>query len=64
MLLKDVFIRRGIGFLEPKCVVMKGHQTQDREACQDYEFMRGLRLRLGYAIGLWFVLQVILTLYF
>jgi len=47
MLLKDVLIRRGIAFLEPKCVVMKGHQAADLEALQDRDFARDLRLRLG-----------------
>jgi len=47
MLLKDVLVRRGIAFLEPKCVVMKGHQTEDRELLQAADFARGLRLRLG-----------------
>ena len=50
MLLKDVFIRRGVGFLEPRCIELKGHQTEDRQANQDFDFVRGLCVRLGYAI--------------
>lgn len=47
MLLKDVMIRRGIAFLEPENVVMKGHKTEEREANQDSDFVRALRRRLG-----------------
>ncbi|OCH94365.1 hypothetical protein OBBRIDRAFT_823487 [Obba rivulosa] len=47
MLLKNVPVRRGVAFLEPKCVVMKGHYNADREALQDVEFARSLRQRLG-----------------
>lgn len=47
LLLKNVVIRRGIAFLEPTTVILKGHQTQDREATQDIDFVRGLRLRMG-----------------
>ncbi|KAJ7475952.1 hypothetical protein FB451DRAFT_1033545 [Mycena latifolia] len=48
LVLKNVFIRRGIAFLEPACVTFKGHQTEDREALQEADFARGLRSRLGY----------------
>jgi hypothetical protein len=48
MVLKDVFLRRGIAFLEPACVTLKGHQTEDREALQEADFARGLRHKLGY----------------
>ncbi|KAJ6609219.1 hypothetical protein B0H10DRAFT_2226079 [Mycena sp. CBHHK59/15] len=47
MILKDVLIRRGMAFLEPRCVTMKGYQTEDREALQESDFARGLRFRLG-----------------
>ncbi|KAJ7773414.1 hypothetical protein B0H16DRAFT_148641 [Mycena metata] len=47
MVLKDVLVRRGIAFLEPACVTMKGFQTEDREAMQQADFARGLRHRLG-----------------
>ena len=47
MLLKNVFIRRGIAWLEPANVVLKGYQTEERQAMQDEDFVRGLRVRLG-----------------
>ncbi|KAJ7126877.1 hypothetical protein C8R44DRAFT_873998 [Mycena epipterygia] len=47
LVLRNVFIRRGIAFLEPACVTLKGHQTEDREALQEADFARGLRHRLG-----------------
>ncbi|KAJ7227301.1 hypothetical protein GGX14DRAFT_629307 [Mycena pura] len=47
MVLKNVFVRRGIAFLEPACVTFKGYQTEDREALQQADFARGLRCRLG-----------------
>jgi RecQ-mediated genome instability protein 1 len=50
MLLKDVLIRRGIGFLEPNCVVMKGYQTSDHDEFREVNFARSLRLRLGWVI--------------
>lgn len=48
LVLKDVLVRRGMAFLDPKCVTLKGHQTEDREALQEADFARGLRHRLGY----------------
>lgn len=49
MLLKNVLIRRGIAFLEPATVdIYVGSQTEEREAVQDRDFARGLRVRLGY----------------
>lgn len=48
MLLKDVFIRRGIAWLEPKNVILKGYQTPERQDMQDRDFVRGLNIRLGY----------------
>ncbi|KAF8653611.1 hypothetical protein AX16_003855 [Volvariella volvacea WC 439] len=49
MLIKDVMVRRGIAFLEPKCVVMKGPPsvTPESEARHAMEFARSLRRRLG-----------------
>ncbi|CCM01393.1 uncharacterized protein FIBRA_03444 [Fibroporia radiculosa] len=47
MILKNVPIRKGVAFLEPKCIVMKGHQVTDLEAFQERDFARGLRFRLG-----------------
>ncbi|KAJ7274290.1 hypothetical protein B0H12DRAFT_1319303 [Mycena haematopus] len=47
MVLKDVLIRRGMAFLEPACVTLRGHQTEDREVLQEADFARGLRHRLG-----------------
>ncbi|KAJ6513139.1 hypothetical protein C8R45DRAFT_335577 [Mycena sanguinolenta] len=47
MVLKDVLVRRGMAFLEPACVTLKGHQTEDREAMQEADFARWLRHRLG-----------------
>ena len=47
MLLKNVPIRRGIAWLEPANTVLKGYQTEERQAVQDEDFIRGLRVRLG-----------------
>ncbi|KAI0951277.1 hypothetical protein AcW1_008360 [Taiwanofungus camphoratus] len=47
MILKDVCVRKGLAFLEPKSVIMKGHQNADLNAMQDRDFARSLRLRLG-----------------
>ncbi|KAF8071838.1 hypothetical protein FPV67DRAFT_1667295 [Lyophyllum atratum] len=47
MILKDVRINRGIAFLEPKCVVMLGHKTDEREDNRQADFARGLRARMG-----------------
>ncbi len=52
MLLKDVRIQNGIAFLEPAKVVMKGWKTEELEEVQDADFVRSLRLRLGYVSGL------------
>ena len=48
MILKNVPVRRGIAFLEPKCVVIKGHHVADLDALQDCNFARALRERLRY----------------
>ncbi|KAG1804983.1 uncharacterized protein HD556DRAFT_1327705 [Suillus plorans] len=47
ILLKDVHIRRGVIFLEPQTIELKGHQTEDHEVMQDEIFLRSLRRRLG-----------------
>ncbi|KAI0091295.1 hypothetical protein BDY19DRAFT_696571 [Irpex rosettiformis] len=47
--LKDVLIRRGIAFLEPSKITLKGFQTEDRQSMQDADFVRGLKERLGVA---------------
>jgi hypothetical protein len=47
MVLKDVPIRRGIAFLEPSNVVMKGYLTEELDANREAGFARGLRMRLG-----------------
>ncbi|KAG8747782.1 hypothetical protein FRC12_013988 [Ceratobasidium sp. 428] len=44
--LKDVNVRRGIVFLEPNGIQIKGYQTEELEQNQDRDFMRGLRLRM------------------
>ncbi|KAI0784602.1 hypothetical protein C8Q75DRAFT_779580 [Abortiporus biennis] len=47
MQLKDVFIRQGIAFLEPRSVVMKGHKTAERDEDRDKDFVNSLKDRLG-----------------
>ncbi|KAG8865187.1 hypothetical protein FRB96_000077 [Tulasnella sp. 330] len=48
ILIKNVMIRRGIAFLEPANVeIYVGSQTEEREAVQDRDFARSLRVRLG-----------------
>ncbi|KAF5382007.1 hypothetical protein D9615_004446 [Tricholomella constricta] len=47
MLLKDVRINRGIAFLAPKCVVMMGHKTDERDENRPADFAKGLRVRMG-----------------
>ncbi|KAF8515420.1 hypothetical protein BU17DRAFT_51754 [Hysterangium stoloniferum] len=49
MILKDVPIRRGIAFLEPSNVELKGYLTEELEVNREADFARGLRMRLGYA---------------
>lgn len=48
MQLKDVLVRKGIAFLDPKNIFHKGYQTEDRVATQDRDFVRSLRVRMGY----------------
>lgn len=47
LMLKDVFIRRGIAWLEPKNIILKGYETQERQEAQDADFVRGLNKRLN-----------------
>ncbi|RDB26422.1 RecQ-mediated genome instability protein 1 [Hypsizygus marmoreus] len=47
MFLKDVHVRRGIAFLEPKTVVLLGHKTDDRDENRQTDFARALRFRMG-----------------
>ncbi|KAK7033219.1 DUF1767 domain-containing protein [Favolaschia claudopus] len=47
MILKNVRVRRGMAFLEPACVTLKGHQTEDRDAQREADFAASLRRRLG-----------------
>ncbi|KAF7312424.1 DUF1767 domain-containing protein [Mycena indigotica] len=47
LVLKEVMVRNGMAFLEPKCIEIKGHRTEDREVMQKSDFARGLRQRLG-----------------
>ncbi|KAH8994901.1 hypothetical protein EDB92DRAFT_239684 [Lactarius akahatsu] len=46
MLLKNVTIRHGIAFLEPRTVVLKGYGVEDIDANRDRDFLRGLKIRL------------------
>ena len=47
MFLKDVMIRRGIAFLEPKSVVLIGSYTDDHDQNRQADFAHGLRQRMG-----------------
>lgn len=47
MILKDVTIRRGIAWLEPKSVILIGHKTDDRDEDRQADFARSLRARMG-----------------
>ena len=51
MVIRDVTIRRGTAFLEPRCVDLKGHQTADRDERREATFLRGLKLRLGRVLA-------------
>ncbi|CAE7219710.1 unnamed protein product [Rhizoctonia solani] len=44
--IKEVNVRRGIIYLEPKGIQIKGYQTEELEEGQDRNFVRGLRLRM------------------
>jgi hypothetical protein len=46
--LKNVSIRHGIAFLEPRNVVLKGYGVEDLDLNRDRNFLNGLRLRLEY----------------
>ena len=47
MQIKNVFIRRGIAFLEPGNVIMKYHLTEELQAVADTVFVRSLQTRMG-----------------
>jgi hypothetical protein len=44
-----VHIRRGIAFLEPDTVTLKANNCDELDQFRDIDFVRGLKLRLGYA---------------
>ncbi|KAL5476545.1 hypothetical protein ACEPAI_3224 [Sanghuangporus weigelae] len=46
LLLKDVLVRRGIIFLEPKGIVLKGHRNGDRDEFRERDFAHGLLRRM------------------
>ncbi|TFY83218.1 hypothetical protein EWM64_g788 [Hericium alpestre] len=46
LLLKNVPIKRGIAFLEPKNIELKGYLNEDRDARRDKDFVRSLRVRM------------------
>jgi RecQ-mediated genome instability protein 1 len=48
MLLRSPVIRRGIAFLSPECVELKGHSNEDLDKLQDRSFTRSLYHRMGY----------------
>ncbi|KAF8666603.1 hypothetical protein RHS04_09558 [Rhizoctonia solani] len=43
---KEANVRRGIIYLEPRGIQIKGYQTEELEERQDRDFVRGLRLRM------------------
>ncbi|KAJ3893272.1 hypothetical protein GG344DRAFT_75154 [Lentinula edodes] len=45
--IQNAEVRRGIIFLEPRNITIKGHLVSDREVNQEAEFAHGLRRRLG-----------------
>lgn len=47
MLIKNPLVCRGIAFLEPANVELKYHQTEERQAMADIDFVRGLQIRMG-----------------
>lgn len=50
MQLKNVSVRHGIAFLEPRNVILKGHGVEDLDVNRDRNFLNGLRLRLEYVL--------------
>ena len=48
MQLKNVTIKHGIAFLEPRTVVLKGYGVEDLDTNRDRDFLRGLKMRLEY----------------
>ena len=49
--LKNVSIRHGIAFLEPRNIILKGHGVEDLDVNRDRKFLNGLRLRLEYVLA-------------
>jgi RecQ-mediated genome instability protein 1 len=47
MQLKNVRIQRGMAFLEPTTVTLKGGQTEELVKNQEFNFVNGLRHRMG-----------------
>jgi RecQ-mediated genome instability protein 1 len=47
MQLKNVRIQRGMAFLEPTTVTLKGGQTEELVKNQEFNFVNGLRRRMG-----------------
>lgn len=47
MIIKDVLVRRGIAFLEPLNVELKGYMTEELEVYRDAQFAEDIRQRLG-----------------
>jgi RecQ-mediated genome instability protein 1 len=46
MQLKNVTIKHGIAFLEPRTVILKGYGVEDLDENRDRDFLRGLKMRL------------------
>ena len=47
MQLKNVCIQRGMAFLEPTTITLKGGQTEELVKNQEFNFVNGLRRRMG-----------------
>ena len=47
MQLKNVRIQRGMAFLEPTTITLKGGQTEELVKNQEFNFVNGLRRRMG-----------------
>lgn len=50
LVVKGALVRRGIVFLEPGNIDLKGHRCEDLDKERDYRFVCGLRRRLRYVI--------------
>jgi hypothetical protein len=46
-----VSIRRGIAFLEPSNIILKGHGVDDLDVNRDRNFLNGLRSRMEYVLA-------------